>query len=345
MLRIGVVGLGRMGCDHIQRLQSHVGRATIAGVFDADKEKCAHFERTYGYHVFKDYKSLVEDKTIDAVLIASPGHLHASQILDCISAGKPTLCEKPLASTSTDAWQVVQEEVARGKRFVQLGFMRRFDNAFLDLRASVHSGSVGTPLLMHCVHRNPSVRQGYVSLNSLDDSLTHEIDIARWILQEEIVSARVVLPKPSPLSPGLQDPKVILLETQSGVVVDIEIFVTCQYGYDVRCEVVGSEGIASIMPEKSRVDVLAAGRNQSKITANWSERFGESYARELVAWVDATLSGEVIGPSAWDGYAASLTAEKCVESLQTGKQVEIRIDPTPELYCTAQDVSHFADVA
>lgn len=332
MIGVGVVGLGRMGTDHLDRLHSHVPGAKIAGVFDPDPSKGAAAQEAYGCAVFDDFSSLVASDRIDAVLIASPGHLHAEQVLQCIAAGKPALCEKPLAATSVDALPIIDAEVGKGKRLVQVGFMRRFDRAFQGLKHAVTSGEIGLPLMMHCVHRNPSVRPDYVSLNALNDSLAHEIDVARWILGEEIVAARVMQSRSSPLVPDLQDPKLILLETQSGIVIDVEMFVSCQYGYDVRCEIVGSQGVANISTIASSVSVLRSGARSNSITSDWSERFGESYARELTTWVAAASRGDVSGPSAFDGYLAALTAEKCVEAFRTGTRIEIPTTAMPDLY-------------
>lgn len=172
MVNVGIVGLGRMGSDHLERLRSQVSSAKIAGIFDQDAQRCAQLHEAYGYRVFEDFRALVTNEDVDAVLIASPAHLHAEQVVECIAVGKPVLCEKPLAGTSGEALNVVQAEIARGRRLVQLGFMRRFDAAFQGLKAAVASGQVGVPLLMHCIHRNPSVRPGYISMNALNDFRT-----------------------------------------------------------------------------------------------------------------------------------------------------------------------------
>jgi myo-inositol 2-dehydrogenase/D-chiro-inositol 1-dehydrogenase len=321
-----------MGSDHIERIRAGVAGATVAGVFDTVAEKRSAFENQFGYRAFESFEEMVRDPRIDAIIVATPGPFHPKQILACIDAGKPCLSEKPLAPTSTEALDIIRVESSKQRRMVQLGFMRRYDRAFANLRTNVRSGSIGQPLVIHCVHRNPTVRPGYESLNALNDSITHEIDIVRWLLDEEIAAVRVVLPRSSELSPGLQDPKIVLLETQSGIVVTIEIFVTCQYGYDVRCEVVGSRGVANISTVASHVSVLSKNSQTATITANWSERFGESYARELMVWVASVSNGEISGPSAWDGYAASFVAEQCVRSLQIGERVAFDMAATPEIY-------------
>jgi myo-inositol 2-dehydrogenase/D-chiro-inositol 1-dehydrogenase len=135
---------------------------------------------------------------------------------------------------------VLAAEVASGRRLVQVGFMRRFDAGYLRMKAALDSGAIGGALLLHCIHRNPAVPPAFTSDLALTDSVIHEIDAARWLLGEEIVGTTVVRTRRGPFAAGhLADPQLVLLVTGSGVVVEVEVFLNCRYGYDVRCEIVG----------------------------------------------------------------------------------------------------------
>jgi myo-inositol 2-dehydrogenase/D-chiro-inositol 1-dehydrogenase len=129
---------------------------------------------------------------------------------------------------------------------------------------------------------------------------------------------RVLTPRvTSKARDGVRDPQVLILETESGVLVDVEVFVNAGYGYDIRCELVGETGTLSLAPV---------------ITPGFLERFADAYRVELTDWVDAVSDGGPRGPSAWDGYAASAVADACLASLADGRQVAVELAARPALY-------------
>ena len=125
--------------------------------------------------------------------------------------------------------------------------MRRYDAGFRDVKAAVDGGVIGEALLVHAVHRNKSVPDFFRGEMSLTDSVVHEFDTFRWLLGQEIVATTVVGVRQNPLGPPhLRDPQIVLLEFANGAVADVESFANCGYGYDVRCEVVGSTGTVAL---------------------------------------------------------------------------------------------------
>lgn len=157
-----------------------------------------------------------------------------------IAAGKPVFCEKPLAVTAQGCKNIVDAEAKHGKRLVQVGFMRPYDRGYRALKQVLTSGQIGEPLMLHCAHRNPTVGEAYTTDMAITDTLIHEIDVLRWLLDDDYVSVQVVFPRKSPKAfPHLKDPQIVLFETAKGTRIDVEIFVNCQYGYDIQCEVVG----------------------------------------------------------------------------------------------------------
>jgi myo-inositol 2-dehydrogenase/D-chiro-inositol 1-dehydrogenase len=269
---------------------------------------------------------------VEAVIVASPGFTHEEYTLACIAAGKPVLCEKPLAPTVDACLRVLEAEAALPERLVQVGFMRRYDDGYRAMKASLDAGSVGRPLLVHCAHRNPTPPPGFTSDMMLTDSVVHEIDVTRWLLGQEFTAATVLAPRRSSLAAEqLQDPQFVLLETDGGVLVDVESFVSCQYGYDIRCELVGESGTVSLADQVG-VRVRRDGRSSTEVPADWRSRFAAAYHAELQEWVDGVLRGEISGPSAWDGYATTAVAEGCVEALETGRRVVVDLAERPALY-------------
>lgn len=332
VLSVGVIGTGNIGTAHVQRLATEVAGARVGAVFDVDTARAAAVAAGAGARVHADALDVVDDPAIDAVVIASPGDTHADLALACIGAGKPVLCEKPLATTSGAALKVLEAETAYGRRVVQVGFMRRYDPGYRQVKATLDGGDIGEPLVLHCVHRNAAVPPAFTSDMALTDSVVHEIDAARWLLGEEIRAVTVVRTRRSPLAAThLLDPQLVLLETASGVVVDIEVFVNCQYGYDVRCEVVGATGTVSLDAPSTGTLTRRGVRGQS-VPTDWRERFGPAYREELQQWADGLRADIVAGPSAWDGYTATATAESCVDALTSGRRTTVAVVDRPALY-------------
>lgn len=168
------------------------------------------------------------------------GPSHEEFVLAAIAAGKPVFCEKPLAVTAQGCKNIVDAEAKHGKRLVQVGFMRPYDQGYRALKQVLTSGQIGEPLMLHCAHRNPRVGEAYTTDMAITDTLIHELDVLRWLLDDDYVSVQVVFPrKSSKAPPHLRDPQIVLMETAKGTRIDVEIFVNCQYGYDIQCEVVG----------------------------------------------------------------------------------------------------------
>jgi myo-inositol 2-dehydrogenase / D-chiro-inositol 1-dehydrogenase len=331
-LGIGVVGTGQMGRYHVERLAGGVPDAAVVAVSDVYVEGAKQVADQVGARAYSDGHELIADDQVQAVLIASPGFTHEEFTLACLAADKPVLCEKPLAPTIDACLRVLEAEAAKPRRLIQVGFMRRYDDGFRALKAATDAARVGRPLLLHCRHRNAAVPPGFTSDMMITDSVVHDIDVTRWLLGQEIVAATVFKARPSSLAPeGLQDPQMVMLETSGGVLVDVESFVTCQFGYDIRYELVGESGTLAL-GEHAGVQVRAEGGHHGPIPADYRERFGEAYQNELQEWVSGVLRGEVTGPSAWDGYATTAVAEAAVESLTKGGRVAVELVERPALY-------------
>jgi myo-inositol 2-dehydrogenase/D-chiro-inositol 1-dehydrogenase len=331
-LNIGVIGTGNIGSYHIGKLAGRVAGARVSAVFDVDAERAGAVASSVGAKPYATALEVVEASDTDAVLIASPGPLHPEQTLACFAAGKPVLCEKPLGTTSDDCRNVLDAEVALGRRLVQVGFMRRYDAAYRQVKATLDAGTVGEALMVHAVHRNPTVPDSFTPDMSMTDSVVHEFDTFRWLLGTEVVAVTVLAGKRSPrAAQEMRDPQLVLMEMADGVLVEVESFVNCQYGYDVRCEVVGSEGTVTL-ENPLRATVTTSGARAVDVPDDWKTRFDHAYGDELQEWVDGLTAGTVSGPSAWDGYAATAIGEAAVRSLQTGGRVEVALGERPELY-------------
>ena len=235
-IRVGIIGTGLIGEDHGRKLVNVINGSTVIAVTDVNRARAEEVATQLdGAAVFDTGLDLINSSQVDAVLVTSIGPTHAEYVLACIAAGKPVMCEKPLAPTVPECEQILAAEVAYGQRLVIVGYMRRYDPGYRQVKATLEAGTIGDALVLHNVHRNATVGEAYTSFMTMTDSMIHEVDTTRWLLGEEITAVQVVPPKRTPLAfPHLQDPQFAIFTTETGILSTVEFFANCQYGYDVR---------------------------------------------------------------------------------------------------------------
>lgn len=324
MLKVGVVGCGGMGRDHIRRFTEKIQGAKVVAVTDIFEENAKKAAELCGAKICADAKTLIEDPEVEAVFIVSPGDAHLESLLMAIEAGKRIFCEKPLCTTAEDCLKVVKAEEASGRHLIQLGFMRRYDRGYVQVKEALASGAYGEPLMLHCTHRNPEVGIGYTTPMAVHDTAIHEIDVLHWLVDDEFESAQVILPRVTKYShSALNDPQIMLLRTKRGVCIDVEVFVNCKFGYDINCEVVCEDG-AIKMPSSIYPEVRKNAAVSSAIDTDCFVRFKDAFETEVQAWVDDAAKDIITGPNAWDGYLAAITADALVKAQQTGMIEKIK---------------------
>src|SRR3712207_3532946 len=186
-IAVGVIGTGGMGGMHAENLHSRAAGARLAAVADLDTARAEKLaERSGSVAVFRDAVDLIRDDNVEAVVIASPDPTHAPLALECLKNEKPVLCEKPLADSADAALKVVEAEVELGRKLVQVGFMRRYDPQHVAVKEAVESGSVGAPVVFKGWHRNADLDPGITSEWVVINATIHDIDSARWFIEEEI---------------------------------------------------------------------------------------------------------------------------------------------------------------
>ncbi len=331
-LRIGMIGPGGMGQAHIERIHTVIAGGRVTGVADVNLDNAKAVAERIGATVYATGAELIASPDIDAVMICSYGPVHEPDVIAAIEAGKYVFCEKPLAPTADACVHIMEAEQKVGKKLVTVGFMRRFDASYQEMKRLLDDGEVGEALMVHCAHRNPTVPEFYTWDMAINDTAIHEIDTMRWLLGEEFVSARVDKPKKTSLRfEHLQDPLILILTSQSGVRVDDEIFVNCQYGYDIQCELVGEKGAVKLGDQELVVRADALGR-RNRLTMDHNQRFGAAFVTEVQQWITAVTEDRHTGSSSWDGYAAAVVCDAGVKALTEDGEVAIEMMAKPALY-------------
>ena len=333
-VRIGVIGTGMIGQDHIRRLSHVLAGGQVVAVTDTDAARARDVaDKLKAAKAYATGQEVIDDPNVDAVLVTSWGPSHEEYVTAAIRAGKFVFCEKPLATTEQACLNILDAEVAHGRRLVQVGFMRRYDHAYRALKRTIDAGEIGAPLMMTSGHRNPSVPGHYTSDMAIVDTAVHDIDIARWLLDDEIAETMVIKPRQNSRGGELHDPLMIILRMRGGALVNIETSVNIAYGYDIRGEIVGETGVATIA-ESNSVVVKTKGAFSGRVPEDWRERFIRAYDVELQEWLDACAQGTVQGPSTWDGYAATVATDAGLVALKSGNWAPVTLREKPGLYAS-----------
>ena len=330
--RIAIIGAGLMGADHASIVANDLPSSTLQVVCDMDATRAKSIADNCGAQdVGSDPEAVIARKDVDAVIIASPDFTHASLSKACIAAGKRVLCEKPLSQNSSDCLEVMKAEEDTGRRHVMLGFMRRYDPAYLEMRKLLTSGEIGRALMMHNWHRNGDTpANDFTGAMAITNSAPHEFDILRFVLDTQAIAITARQPKRSDSKVA---PVVMIIETADEQIVTVEVNNNAAYGYDVKAELVGESGsVATNHIAYTRLD--KAMRKSVRHDSDWRNRYAEAYRsqnRAFVEWVQGGYYPE-LASSSWDGYVAAMIAEAGVRALASGTRQEITFIAKPEFY-------------
>lgn len=339
MTRLAIIGAGLMGEDHASIVARDLPGAILHVVCDMNADRAKAVATAYGAQdVSSDPEATIARADVDAVIVASPDFTHAPLSKACIAAGKPVLCEKPLSQSSDECVEVMQVEQAAGRLFVMLGFMRRYDQSYIEMRAALTEGTLGRALMMHNFHRNVETPAAdFTGAMAITNSAPHEFDIVRHVLRTEFISVTAQQPR---RSDDRVAPVVMVLETRDGQLVTIEVNNNAAYGYDVRAELVGEAGsIAMNNVAYTRTDRKLA--SATRYDADWRGRYHEAYVRQNRDFLHFVETGTfpAIASSSWDGYAAAIVAEAGAKSLTTGQKQMINIIERPAFYSGIKGVA------
>lgn len=331
-LRFAIIGAGIMGAHHAKIVAENLPDATLQVICDKDAARAKSVADDCGaLNVAVDPQASIVRGDVDAVIVASPDFTHASLSKLCIEAGKRVMCEKPLSQDPAECIEVMQAEQAAGSPHVMLGFMRRYDRSYVEMKAALDEGTLGRVLMMHNFHRNVETPTAeFTGAMAITSSAPHEFDIVRHVLGTEYIS---VTAHQARRSDDRVAPVVMVLETTEGQLVTIEINNNASYGYDVRAELVGEAGSVSINNvgyTQTDTGLISATRYD----ADWRGRYHEAYVRQNRDFLRFVETGNFprIASNCWDGYCAAVAAATGVKALQTGSKQSIEMSAKPEFY-------------
>jgi len=328
MLRIGLLGAGRIGKVHAKAITSHPLSQLVA-VSDINTEAAAQLATQYGAQPLSN-EAIIADASIDAVLVATSTNTHSELIEAATKAGKAVLCEKPVDLSLARAQACLRATAPNG-RPVMIGFNRRFDPNFAALKAAVDRGEIGKSELLSITSFDPApppVSYVKVSGGLFRDMMIHDFDMALWIMgatPEKVTAIGSSIVDPEIGAAGDVDTAAVTLSFADGRIAVIKNSRRAAYGYDQRVELLGSEGLLSAgnVLENTVAKSTASGVVSAKPEFFFLERYMRAYQIEWAAFVDAVTKGSAVPVSLADGVNALAVAEAATRSLKSGATVTL----------------------
>ncbi len=327
-LKIGVVGLGRLGFQHCENVVRSVG-ADLVAVSDLSAPALERATSTFAVKGFDNYLNMLENVEMDAVVVATPTQTHYNILVNLIERNLPIFCEKPMTYTLEEAEKILK--LAKEKNaYIQIGYMRRFDPGHVRAKELISSGDYGEPIYFHDCQRDPNGPPAdYVPMSGglFVDMAIHDLDVARWIMGSEIseVYAQGAVLKHEYLRELNDiDEGQILLKFDNGSLGMIEVSRNAFNVYDVRTEVVCKKN--SFFVGQNQLTPLAIVGDESITVdmANWVlQRFKDAYELEMQSFVDCVRSGLESPVGAYDGYMGLKLALAATESFRSNKPIAL----------------------
>jgi predicted dehydrogenase len=311
-LGVGVLGVGEMGRRHAENLRRLVPEARLVAIADVSEQRVRQTAAELEIeHTYASLEQMVERKDIGAVVIATPDKLHAAAIR-VAAAGKDILCEKPLATTLEDA-QAALREVSRAKVRLQVGFMRRYDPAYAAAAKRIEDGEIGTPVIFKSVGRDkdqPPIASYLSNVNGMIfyTNTIHDFDLARWLMQDEVIEVHAYTTsaiRPEVAKYGDVVASVVNLKYVRGAIGNVESYAQAVYGYDVRTEIIGSQGSILVGSLQKTPAVFLTRSGGTEILADhFLSRFADAYLMEVRDFVHRAVTDQPPRVTGEDGLRA-----------------------------------------
>lgn len=332
MIKVGIIGAGRIGRVHSESISKYVKGAEIKAISDVKvTEELTAWAATMGIaNVYDDYKKILQDPEIDAVLVCSSTNTHAPISIEAARAGKHIFCEKPIDADVARIKEVLAEVEKAGVKF-QVGFNRRFDHNFKAIKERVVAGDIGEPHIIKVTSRDPDappIEYVKVSGGMFFDMTIHDFDMIRYLSGSDVIevfAVGTVLVNPEIGQAGDIDTAVITLKLKNGAIGVIDNSRKAVYGYDQRAEVFGSKGAIQISNDTGSSAVFSGenGVIAEKPKYFFLERYMQSFADEISCFVDSVVNDKPTAVTGDDGLQPVLIALAAKKSMEEGRPVKI----------------------
>lgn len=331
-IHVGVIGLGRMGQVYAKYVASQLSNAKLVAIADARDDVLENFRSSISdVTAYHNHQDLLAHPDLQGVIVTTPTSTHRDVVVDAAAAGKHIFCEKPTALT-LKATDEMLEATTKAGVFFQVGFMRRFDDAYQAAYEQIQSGVIGDPNLIKSIGRdagrtsleyaNPAVSGGLII-----DMGIHDFDIVRWLMGDEV--DRVYTETASLVYPELQqvgdvDSALVNLRFKRGGLGNVEVSRTGVYGYDIQCEIVGSKGAIKVgYLRQTPITVLTKEGAQHDIVPHFPQRFGIAYTRQIEHFVDCLQADREPLVTSADARAALQIGIAATRSQHEGRVVHV----------------------
>ena len=326
-LKVGVIGLGRLGRVYVRDLAARIPETTVSAVADTDLSLAENIAREFD--VPKAYGSpdeLMSDRDVDAVVIVSPTHTHREIVIAAARAGKPTFCEKPPALTLAEC-AAMSDAVERSGVFFQMGFMRRFDPGYAAAKEKVSQGGIGRPVVFKSTSRDPfrpslEYANPASSGGIMVDMGIHDFDLARWFMGDvdTVFAAGAVLAYPEMASIGDIDNAIATLVFADGRLGVIDLTRNGVYGYDISTELLGDAGTVRIgYLRETPIMTMTKNSVTHDTVPYFMERFERAYTIQLQNFAQNVLHGRIPPVVIKDGVEALRIALAATAAHHTGQ--------------------------
>jgi myo-inositol 2-dehydrogenase/D-chiro-inositol 1-dehydrogenase len=335
-VRIGIVGVGRMGRRHAENLATRVPGASLVAAGSPIGEELEWARSTLGVSaVHKDYAEMLARKDVDAVFIVTPNTLHPAQIIDALRAGKHVFCEKPLSMVLEECLAVEAEAAKHPDLKVMIGFVRRFDASYQDAHASIASGVIGRPFLVRSQTTDQNDPSGFfvkfapTSGGIFVDMSVHDIDVARWLLgspkAQRVFSLGTVAVHEGLKACGDVDNGVAMCEFADGRMACFYASRTMAHGHETATEIIGTDGRLTVGRDGrlNQVEIADAHGIRTITTPTFYERFADAFLREEIHFVDAVRFDRPLALSLHDATEATRIGIALRTSLVEHRVVEL----------------------
>ncbi|MDO4787789.1 MAG: Gfo/Idh/MocA family oxidoreductase [Johnsonella sp.] len=334
-IKIGHIGLGRLGRQHAYNLKFRISSAELKALCDIDEKALEDLASAWGVEKrYRDFEEMVKDAELEAVSISSPSGLHCAQIELALQNGKHVFCEKPLGVTLEECSYLLELEKKYPDLIIMPGFMRRFDPSYKEAKDRIERGEIGKPFMIRSYSQDPikniagAIAYAPHSGGEFLDMCVHDIDLCRWYLGAEPAEVYAIggcyaFEEFAQYNDG--DNVSCLMKFENDAMAFLFAGRTAPHGYNVETEIIGTEGILRIanVPQKNLLEILDKNGVRKECSQNFLERFETAYLKEMEEFLSCVAEGRKPLLGVEDGARAAKIAYSCKESFETKTLIKI----------------------